>query len=458
MNRSLSSIMILVILAASLLVTQAQARQDDLPPVSPSLLEGVTTLVSIASDGTQGNKLSYHPSISADGRYIAFESNASNLVANDTNGDPDVFVYDRLTGQTRRVSRASNGTQGNNGSGTPAISADGLTVAFVSAATNLASVDTNGVNDVFVHEQETGKTKRVSVATNGAQGDGASQEPSISSDGRLVAFSSEATNLVSGDTNGVQDIFIHNQAKGETKRISLSSSGAQGNELSRHACISADGRYVAFESAASNLVNGDTNGSFDIFVHERGSGVTRRVSIASDGTQGKKSSINPSISADGRYVAFESNANNLVSEDTNIYADVFVHDRLTGETTRVSIASNGTQGNEDSRSPAISADGRYVAFASAASNLVSGDANSSVDIFIHDRVTRQTRRVSVASDGTEANLYSKEPVISASGIYIAFESYASNLVSGDTNGAGDVFLHDLLGLPANKIYIPIASK
>jgi Tol biopolymer transport system component len=224
--------------------------------------------------------------------------------------------------------------------------------------------------------------------------------------------------------------------------VSVASDSTQGNDNSWDPSISADGRYVAFFSHASNLVPGDTNNTLDVFVHDRLTGQTTRVSVASDGTEGNGDSFVGSISADGRYVAFASWASNLVPGDTNGRSDIFVHDRVTGQTTRVSVASDGTEGNGDSWGcPSISADGRYVAFASWASNLVPGDTNGRSDIFVHDRVTGQTTRVSVASDGTEGNGDSWwRPSISADGRYVAFPSYASNLVPGDTNGWADIFV------------------
>jgi Tol biopolymer transport system component len=186
-------------------------------------------------------------------------------------------------------------------------------------------------------------------------------------------------------------------------------------------------------------------------VHDRQTGATTRVSVASDGTQAHAGASHPSISADGRYVAFHSLSNNLVPGDTNAY-DVFVHDRQTGATTLVSVASDGTQANEQSRHPSISADGRYVAFHAHDSNLVPGDTNNAWDTFVHDRQTGETTRVSVASDGTQGNSFSRHPIISADGRSVAFESEASNLVSGDTNGPGvtgiDIFVHDRGTAPA----------
>lgn len=287
-----------------------------------------------------------------------------------------------------------------------------------------------------------GSTMLVSVASDGTQGNLGSFMPAISADGRYVAFESAASNLVEGDTNEAHDAFVHDRETGETTRVSITSNGMQGNNSAYGPTISADGRYVAFYSVASNLVSGDTNLVYDAFVHDREMGETTRVSIASDGTQANMATFVPTISADGRYVAFGSYASNLVNGDTNGYEDIFVHDRETGQTTRVSVASEGEQGNGDSHKPSISEDGRYVAFESIASNLVDGDTHGHPAIFVHDRETGQTTLVSAASDGTPGNGYSYSPAISADGHFVAFWSAASNLVNGDTNGSDDIFVHD----------------
>jgi len=403
---------------------------------------GETTRVSVSSASEQGNDRSDWPSISADGRYVAFQSSATNLVPDDTNGISDIFVHDRQTAQIERVSVSSSGEQGNSTSCCPSISPDGRYVAFQSCATNLVPDDTNWEWDVFVHDRQTAETTRVSVSSGGVGGDFHSDYPSISAGGRYVAFLSFATNLVPGDTNGCGDIFLHDRQTAQTERVSVSSGGEQGNSTSEYPSISADGRYVAFDSYASNLVPGDTNGYEDVFVHDHQTAQTTRVSLSSTGEQGNSDSWLPSISADGHYVAFTSGASNLVPNDTNWRFDVFVRDCQTDQTDRVSVSTGGEQGNDRSSWPSISADGRYVAFDSDASNLVPGDTNVDEDVLVHDRQTAETTRVSVSSAGEQGNDTSWYPSISADGRYVAFMSYASNLVPGDTNWTGDIFVHD----------------
>jgi Tol biopolymer transport system component len=344
------------------------------------LQTGVTSRVSVSSAGVQANGDNGMPAISPDCRYVAFDSGADNLVDGDTNGAPGMFVHDLQTGETSRV---------NVSGGTPAISSGGRYVAFVSSADNLVVGDTNGKADVFVYDRLTGETSRVSISSAGAQGNNISYRPSIHTDGRYVAFDSHANSLVDGDTNGVQDVFVHDRQTGVTSRVSVSSAGVQGNNgsSSSSAAISSDGRYVAFESWADNLVDGDTNGAWDVFVHDLQTGVTSRVSVSSEGVQGNGGSSMSSFSFYGRYVTFHSEADNLVVGDTNDERDIFVHDRQTGVTSRVSVSSAGVQSNDDSYVPAISSDGRYIAFESEADNLVVGDTNDERDIFVHDRLS-----------------------------------------------------------------------
>ena len=425
-----------------------RAKASSVGSATEHLRRGSTERVSVDSAGNQanGSTFSFDPAISADGRFVAFESDANNMVPDDTNNESDVFVHDRKAGATERVSVDSAGNQANDGSLLPAISAHGRFVAFVSLANNLVPGDTSDQVDVFVHDRKTGVTERVSVDSAGNQANDGSVAPAISAHGRFVAFVSLADNLVPGDTSDQVDVFVHDRKTGVTERVSVDSAGNQANGGSGDPAISADGRFVAFDSFADNLVPGDTNNESDVFVHDRKTEVTERVSVDSAGNQGNghPSSNEPAISADGRFVAFVSLADNLVPGDTNNQFDIFVHDRKTGVTERVSVDSAGNQANDGSFLPAISAHGRFVAFVSLADNLVPGDTNFTPDVFVHDRKTGATERVSVDSAGNEGNGNdgSFEPAISAHGRFVAFSSFADNLVPGDTNDESDVFVHD----------------
>jgi Tol biopolymer transport system component len=402
-----------------------------------------TMRVSVDSAGMQAFSGGGRPSISADGRCVSFQSDSSDLVPGDTNGASDIFVHDRRTGATTRVSVDSAGAEANGPSYGSSLSADGRFVAFWSSATNLVAGDTNGKGDIFVHDRLAGATLRVSVDSAGAQANDDSSISSISGDGQSVAFASDATNLVPGDTNLVTDIFVHDLQTGTTTRASVSASGAEGSMESLSPTLSADGRYVAFESPSWNLAPGDVCCQTDIFVHDRLTGATSRVTTDDSGAEGEGPSIHASISADGRFVAYVSYAAHLVPGDTNSRPDVFVYDRERGVTERVSVDSAGGQGNGDSNfGCSISADGRFVAFESTATNLVPGDTNATYDVFLHDGLTGATTRVSVEPAGAQANDRSYYPSISADGRFVAFESLASNLVVQDTNAQADVFVRD----------------
>jgi hypothetical protein len=406
-----------------------------------------TTRVSVSSSGQEGRYDCYESAISADGNFVAFSSSSDDLVSGDTNNSEDVFVHDRTTGVTERVSVSSSGIQGNFLSLWPALSADGRYVAFTSYATNLVSGDTNGQIDVFVHDRQTGATERVSVDSSGNQGDDFSIYPSLSSDGRFVAFRSLATNLVAGDTNSAEDVFVRDRTSKVTERVSVDSSGGQGNSHSYDGfadSISADGSVVTFYSDASNLVANDNNGVWDVFVHDRNTGLTERVSVDSTGVEGDGQSEFPAISADGRYVAFWSQATNLVASGNNATGDVFVYDRTTALVLRVSVDSSGAEGNDASYSPAISGDGQTVAFSSLASNLVAADTNALSDTFAHDLPTGFTELESVSSAGVQGGNRNADdpPSISADGRVVSFTSHSQNLVPGDTNHRDDVFVHE----------------
>jgi Tol biopolymer transport system component len=441
---------------------------------------GSTTRISVDANGNEANGNSSLPAISAGSRFVAFDSGATNLVSGDTNDHQDIFVHDQAAGGIARASVVSDSTQANGSSYSPAISADGRFVAFHSYATNLVAGDTNDWVDVFVHDELTGDVARVSVASDGTEGlHGGSLYPAISADGRFVAFYSCADNLVISDTNDYCDIFVRDRdtdaddvfdelGQVSTVRVSVASDGTEADSNSDSPSISADGRFVAFESYATNLVAGDTNGLFDVFLHDRdidGDGVfdepgevsTIRVSVASDGTEGNGYSNTPVISADGRYVAFESDADNLVPSDTNEYQDIFLRDWKYGVTTRISVSSSGTEAHWHSDAPSISFNGRYVAFMSQAYDLDPVCSSDDWYVFVRDRLTGETSCVSLASDGTPAEESSWNPSISADGRFVAFGSDAYNLVSGDNNESRDIFVRDRKAAGSVGVTIPTSG-
>jgi Tol biopolymer transport system component len=463
-----------------------------------------TTRVSVSSAGAAGNGASREVAVSGDGRYVAFVSAAGNLVGDDNNTCvtfggtvpepcPDVFVRDVAAGTTTRVSVSSAGVQSNGESSQPAISADGRYVVFVSAATNLVAGDTNACAadgyttpgtcpDVFVHDWQTGTTTRVSVGPGGAQANRQVGRPAISADGRYVAFVSEATTLALNDTNGFADVFVRDLAGSTTVRVSVSTAGVQQNDGSASAAISAAGRFVAFDSFADNLLDGalDGNTGSDIFLRDRdtdGDGVldepgavsTSRVSLRDGGLAEANGSgggsFLPAVSADGRYVAFRSYSTDLVSGDAINAGDIFLRDRQAHTTRRVSVNAIGQEVNGFSfDSPALSADGRFVAFLDSSNALGAGDSNVAPDIFVYDRETGAVRLASASSAGTLGNNGSTGPAISADGRYVSFTSFADNLVANDDNATADVFLryverYETLGIVVrHRLYAPLIRR
>ena len=394
---------------------------------------------SVGPGGVQGNEDSWGIAISANGRYVVFYSDSNNLVLGDRNAEGDVFLRDRVTGKTALVSRDSAGLPGNGESDYPSLSADGRFVVFRSQASNLVAGDTAGQTDVFLRDLSTGATERVSVSTAGEQGNAGSHASDVSADGRFVVFSSYASNLVAGDTNQTNDIFVRDRLAGTTIRVSVDSAGVQSPNGAFYPYISDDGSAVVFDSS-SPLVADDTNNLVDIYVHELATGVTSRANVASNGAQANSSAAYATISADGRYVVFGSMASNLAPADTNAAIDLFVRDRLTGTTQMVDLSSSGEQANNYTSRGTISADGRYIAFKSTADNLVPDDTNGTMDVFVRDLELGLTRRVSVSSAGLQADGFSSEPTISADGRHVAFYSEAENLVPNDTNWRWDVFV------------------
>lgn len=413
-------------------------------------------LVSRASgaNGTKGDSFSGRPAISADGRYIAFESSATNLdpaASDDSTGD--VFVRDRQTNTTTLVSRAADGTEADGSSFHPALSADGRYVTFTSFATNLDSADTDDTSDVFVRDLRTDTTTLVSRADgpNGGKGNANAFSPAISGDGQHISFESFATNLDANDVDDVQDVFVRD-LQANTTVLVTQSNGTAANEDSLESALSADGRYITFSSFATNLDPDDDDGLRDVFVRDRQANTTSLVSRAdgADGARGSTTSIEPAISADGRYVTFRSFATNLDPDDDDDASDVFVRDRQADTTALVSRASgaDGMKADNSSFEPAISAAGRHITFGSFG-QLASGDSNTVADVFVRDLQTNATTLVSRASGsgGTAGNGGSADTAISSDGRFITFESAASNLDPDDTDDTHDVFVRDVLGPP-----------
>jgi hypothetical protein len=434
---------------------------------------GRTVRVSVADDGSEaacppGTDLfgcSADPALSKSGRWVAFDSIATNLVAGDANGTRDVFVHDRDADRDGvfdepgaianvLVSVTSAGVQGDDSSSAAAISADGRHVAFVSLA-RLVPGDRNLHADVYVHDRDTDgdgvfdepgavATICASAAGDGTVGNGFAEFPAISADGRHVVFDAFANNLVPGDTNFARDVFAHDRDADRdgvydepgavaTRRLSVSSDGAQSDYESFAADVSADGRYVAFSSWASTLVpddppdcRGSYPGCSDIFVRDRdadadgrydepGATTTTRVSLSTAGVPGDEDSLFPTLAAGARLVAFQSYASNLVPGDDGRASDVFVRDRDTDgdgildepgavATERVSVTPGGRGGNSDSEDAALATSGVVVAFTSFASNLVRGDRNGAPDAFVRDRAAvacSGLRATIVGSDGAD---------------------------------------------------------
>jgi hypothetical protein len=441
--------------------------------------EGVTTLESATAQGDPAAGSSSAPSVSGDGRVVAFESFASNLIKGDTNNAGDVYVRNRIRRAISRVSVSSSGVEGNDISYGAFVSGNGRFVAFESFASNLINRDTNGMHDVFVHDLMTHRTERVSVDSSGAQQQPPPQDrgavsgnsaqcgpppggpagcstnvrmyPTLSSDGRYVAFQSAAPNLVPNDRNNTRDVFVHDRDTGRTERVSVDSSGRErgpdaqptteevaGIGTSMTPSMSGNGRFVLFRSSAPNLVPGDDNLSDDWFVHDRVKRTTERIAGA-PGPANVTDDDQPyyaqdelaqrqAFSFDGRYVAFSAGPRRTAGP---FEVHIFVHDQKLHRTVQVDVSSSGARPEDGavSRSPAISADGRYVAFQHAASNLVAGDDNGAVDVFLRDLKTATTIRVThdpATDDGPRQGWGSSLPALSADGRVVAFESSPVN--------------------------------
>ncbi|MCY2960820.1 MAG: hypothetical protein NTY35_11690 [Planctomycetota bacterium] len=414
----------------------------------PALLGGAalaqtTERVSVATGGAPADSYSSSPAISADGRFVAFVSRATNLDPADTSSEADVWLRDLATGTTELVSVALGGASGDRGSYQPALSSDGRYVAFTSFATDLVAGDRNRRNDVYRRDRRLGRTERVSLDAAGLEVREHCEAPAISADGRHVSFQSLASNLVAGDTNGELDVYLKDLATGAIERVSVGTGGIEGHGPSGpRSALSADGRFVAFTSAAPDLVAGDTNGDEDVFLRDRWLGKTVRVSVATDGAQADFNSALASMSADGRFVAFVTSSAQLVPGDANAAEDVFLRDVVAATTERVSLGAGGIEGDGDSPTASISADGRYVAFASWSTTFGTAGLPGRAQVYLRDRRVATTAIISMSSAGVAGNDDSAFPAMSADGRRIVFVSFATNLVPLDQNGFEDAFVHD----------------
>jgi Tol biopolymer transport system component len=364
------------------------------------MLRNTTTRVSIGSSGEEANGHSRRATISADGRYVAFSSTASNLVPDDTNSAADIFVHDLVLHSTVRVSVDSDGLQSNGNSLDPVLSANGAIVAFTSGASNLDPLDGNATWDVYVHDRKSAATRLISRTPAGMAGNAASGSPAISADGQVVVFSSDAGDLVPEDTNAEADIFY---VVGDAPciRASVASDGTQANARSIDPDISDDASAIVYMSLASNLTPGDVNDTFDIYVHRLPAATTSLVSASAKGAPADDVSFGPAISGNGTKVSFFSLAHNLIDNDaTYLHTDVYVKTLSSGAIEVASVDSQGVQGTNDNQSSSLSADGSVVVFESGASNLVPDDGNAAVDVFVRRLGTGVTQRISVSGQTT----------------------------------------------------------
>lgn len=409
------------------------------PNLAQSAVLFSTERVSLSGAGVQANGNSQDTAISADGRFVAFVSAASNLVPGDTNNSDDVFVRDRATGVTSRVSVSSTGSQTTGVIGTEIdISQDGRYVAFISTAAGLVLGDTDAAADTFVHDLSTGVTTLESVTPTGGQTSVTSAWTSISGDGSAVAFHAGGSEF--GTTN---TLWVRNRVTGTVTAAIRNVNGvvAGGQEPS----LNFDGRYLAFSSGEHTLVAQPvTTALTDVYVADLSTGDITLVSQSPLGAAANLGSVDPDIDDAGSTVAFHSAASNLVAGDTNNRADAFVRDLATGSTTRVSLSSSGGQlsaASDNGQQVAITGDGTRVVFAHLSPNVTPApDNNSSVDIFVRDLVDGTTTAASVSSAGLFGNGFADRPVISADGNHVAFKSSSDALVPGDTNARHDTFV------------------
>ena len=436
-------IIIAVMIILIVLVLTHLPPTDVNAAVEEALEFGSIELIPVLQDGTQANAFSSTPAITPDGRFVVFITHATNLVSEEVNGYSQVYIKDMETKEIELVSTTPDGTVANDGCLGTAVSSDGRYVVFGSYATNLVENDVNDEVDIFLKDRQTGLVELISISETGIQSDDVSQAPAISADGGFVAFASFASTLVPGDTNGYSDVFVKDRQTGVLERVSTTVLGEQVTGNSSHPDISDDGRYVAFYSTCGQtcIVTPFTNPSANVVVKDRLTGVVEVMSETQDGTQANNWSSSASITGDGRYVSFFSHANNLVPNDTNGEEDVFIKDRVTGVVELISSTNEGEFAvGGDSQFSTISDSGRYVVFDSEGTNLVENDTNSNYDVFLKDRFTGKTIRLSLGVNQNQGTGWSFNPRISGDGKYVVFPSSSSNFIPNDYNNTSDIFL------------------
>lgn len=411
------------------------------------------TPVSVNTGGELANQQSQYLSrISSDGRFVVFASQGDNLVSSDSNGASDVFLRDALDTTTERVSVASDGSEANGASYVTGISGDGRYIVFYSAADNLVPGDTNGSLDVFLHDAHAETTQRVSVGAGGTQANGDSTTAVVSDDGRYVAFESTATNLVAGETNAGTQVYVRDLAAEVTTRASVNNSGSPGNSGSYVCDITPDGRYVGFHSFSSNLVAATIPGSAagNVFLHDLLTSETVLVSADASGNPSVEGSLGCAISADGQEVAFES-IDVFFPGDPRLVQDIYVKDMSSGALEKVSVGADGNPPLRSSYYPAISLDGRYVAFQSRASNLTEAGAAGGVHIYVRDRHRGQTSQLSKDARGAPNTDATSLPDLSGNGRYVSFLTDSNTMFPDDDNGVNDVVVRAVHTLTVDSV-------
>lgn len=421
-----------------------------------------TELISVGLTAPADND-SVQSTVSWNGELVLFTSFATNLVTTDTNEAVDVFLRDRVNGTTERISRRPNGVQANDSSGGAMMNPIATYFTYYSFATNLVTSDTSGYSDVFLVERDPDSSaitiERISKGFNGDEANGDSFLSDLSDDGTKIVYDSVANNTVATDDNEWSDIFLYNRDDDSTTKISISNNNSPGNGRSVKPRISSNGNYVIYYSEADNLVVGDTNGVPDIFGIDLTTFEVTRLSVGTNGTQANfGAKLEYALSPDGRYIVFASDSTNLVANDTNNASDIFLHDRETNTTRLVSVAFTGTRANGSSYDPTISANGRYITFNTLATNLYSNDTNGVGDAVVVDRYTRLIQPVAVSYDGSAVDGDSGTPQFSEDGLSVTFFSDATNLVMSDTNEFTDIFWRDFHSLVPTVTYLPISAR